>query len=68
VKSLAKMLPSLLIFGNPEFTPEKLPASGQDTSQIAISDKGKNMIKHQLTRKQRMPRRKPPQLQFLKVS
>lgn len=44
-KTLAKMLPSLLIFGNPEFTPEKLPASGQNTSQIAISDKGKNTDK-----------------------
>ncbi len=44
-KTLAKMLPSLLIFGNPQFTPEKLPASGPDTSQIAISDKGKNADK-----------------------
>ena len=44
-KTLAKMLPSLLIFGNPQFTPEKLPASGPDTSQIAISDKSKNADK-----------------------
>ena len=50
-KTLAKMLPSLLLFGNPQFTPENLTISGQDTFKISLSNQDNTADKTSSTSK-----------------
>ncbi|MFA7537814.1 MAG: helix-hairpin-helix domain-containing protein [Candidatus Cloacimonadaceae bacterium] len=50
-KTLANMLPSLLLFGNPQFTPENLTISGQDTFKISLSNQDNTADKTSSTNK-----------------